>query len=292
MNVGIMGTGRMGGAVAVRLLGLGVPVTVWNRTAAKAQPLAQAGARVAATPAELARVSDVVVSFLTDAAAIDAAYGGPEGALAGGAGKLFIEMSTVRPETQVALAERARGKGAALVDCPVGGTVGPAKEGKLFGFVGGEAADVERARPVLEKLCRRIEHVGPVGAGARMKLAINLPLLVYWQALAEALALCAPLGIAPERLIDILSDTSGAPAMLKGRGATIAATLHGKETTPVTVDIVTMRKDLATMVEEARALGRELPVTARALDCFDEAIAAGWGKRDVTMLPARWLSRP
>jgi 3-hydroxyisobutyrate dehydrogenase len=134
--------------------------------------------------------------------------------------------------------------------------------------------------------------VGPVGAGARMKLAINLPLLVYWQALAEALALCAPLGIAPERLIDILSDTSGAPAMLKGRGATIAATLHGKETTPVTVDIVTMRKDLATMVEEARALGRELPVTARALDCFDEAIAAGWGKRDVTMLPARWLSRP
>lgn len=292
MNVGIMGTGRMGAAVATRLLGLGVPVVVWNRTAAKAQPLVQAGARLAATPAELARVSDVVVSFLTDAAAIDAAYDGPDGALAAGAGKLFIEMSTVRPETEVALAAKARARGAALVDCPVGGTVGPAKEGKLFGFVGGEAADVERARPVLEKLCRRIEHVGPVGAGARMKLAINLPLLVYWQALAEALTLCEPLGIAPERLIDILSDTSGAPAMLKGRGATIAATLNGKETSPVTVDIVTMRKDLATMVEEARALGRVLPVTARALDCFDEAIEAGWGSRDVTMLPSRWLNRP
>jgi 3-hydroxyisobutyrate dehydrogenase len=292
MNVGIMGTGRMGAAVATRLLGLGVPVVVWNRTAAKAQPLVQAGARPAATPAELARASDVVVSFLTDAAAIDAAYDGPEGALAGGAGKLFLEMSTVRPEAEVALAAKARARGAALVDCPVGGTVGPAKEGKLFGFVGGEAADVERARPVLEKLCRRIEHVGPVGAGARMKLAINLPLLVYWQALAEALTLCEPLGIAPERLIDILSDTSGAPAMLKGRGATIAATLHGKETSPVTVDIVTMRKDLATMVEEARALGRVLPVTARTLDCFDEAIDAGWGSRDVTMLPSRWLNRP
>jgi 3-hydroxyisobutyrate dehydrogenase len=265
---------------------------VWNRTTAKAQPLVQAGARLAATPAELARVSDVVVSFLTDAAAIDAAYDGPDGALAAGAGKLFIEMSTVRPETEVALAAKARARGAALVDCPVGGTVGPAREGKLFGFVGGEAADVERARPVLEKLCRRIEHVGPVGAGARMKLAINLPLLVYWQALAEALILCEPLGIAPERLIDILSDTSGAPAMLKGRGATIAATLNGKETSPVTVDIVTMRKDLATMVEEARALGRVLPVTARALDCFDEAIDAGWGSRDVTMLPSRWLNRP
>jgi 3-hydroxyisobutyrate dehydrogenase len=292
MNVGIMGTGRMGTAVAGRLLGLGVPVAVWNRTTAKAQPLVEAGARLAATPAELARVSDVVVSFLTDAAAIDAAYDGPDGALAAGAGKLFIEMSTVRPETEAALAAKARARGAALVDCPVGGTVGPAKEGKLFGFVGGEAADVERARPVLEKLCRRIEHVGPVGAGARMKLAINLPLLVYWQALAEALTLCEPLGIAPERLIDILSDTSGAPAMLKGRAASIAATLNGKETSPVTVDIVTMRKDLATMVEEARSLGRLLPVTARALDCFDEASDAGWGSRDVTMLPSRWLNRP
>jgi 3-hydroxyisobutyrate dehydrogenase len=293
MNIGIIGTGRMGAAIAGRLLGLGFSVTVWNRTAAKAKPLAQAGAKVAATPRELARGCDTVISILTDAAAIEAAYTGADGAIAGAsAGTLFIEMSTVRPETEVALERKVREKGAALVDCPVGGSVGPAKEGKLFGFVGGTDADVARARPVLEKICRRVEHVGPVGAGARMKLAINLPLLVYWQALAEALSLCKPLGIAPERLIDILADTSGGPNMLKARGPAIAATLHGKETAPVTVDIGTMRKDLATMLEEAGAMGRTLPVTARVLECFDEAIEAGWANRDVTMLPVRWLNRP
>lgn len=293
MDIGIIGTGRMGAAIAGRLLGLGFSVTVWNRTAAKAKPLAQAGAKVAATPRELARGCDIVISILTDAAAIEAAYTGADGALAGAsAGTLFIEMSTVRPETEVALERQVREKGAALVDCPVGGSVGPAKEGKLFGFVGGTDAGVARARPVLEKICRRVEHVGPVGAGARMKLAINLPLLVYWQALAEALSLCKPLGIAPERLIDILADTSGGPNMLKARGPAIAATLHGKETAPVTVDIGTMRKDLATMLEEAGAMGRTLPVTARVLECFDEAIEAGWAGRDVTMLPVRWLNRP
>ena len=124
-----------------------------------------------------------------------------------------------------------------------------------------------------------------------MKLTINLPLLVYWQALAEALSLAAPLGIAPERMIDILSDTSGGPNMLKARGPVIAATLHGKETAPVTVSVETMRKDLAEMVDEARALGRALPLTARTLECFDDAIRDGWGARDVTMLPARWLAR-
>jgi 3-hydroxyisobutyrate dehydrogenase len=293
MDIGIIGTGRMGAAIAGRLLGLGFSVTVWNRTAAKAKALAQAGAKVAATPRDLARGCDIVISILTDAAAIEAAYTGPDGALAGAsAGTLFVEMSTVRPETEVALERQVREKGAALVDCPVGGSVGPAKEGKLFGFVGGAEADVARARPVLEKICRRVEHVGPVGAGARMKLAINLPLLVYWQALAEALSLCKPLGIAPERLIDILADTSGGPNMLKARGPAIAATLHGKETAPVTVDIGTMRKDLATMLEEAGAMGRTLPVTARVLECFDEAIEAGWANRDVTMLPVRWLNRP
>jgi 3-hydroxyisobutyrate dehydrogenase len=292
MEIGIIGTGRMGAAIAGRLLGLGHKVAVWNRTLAKARPLADSGAAVRVTPSALVRECDLIISMLTDAKAIDAAYGGPAGAIEGAApGKLFIEMSTVRPEAEVALEARVRAKGAALVDCPVGGSVGPAKEGKLFGFVGGAEADVARARPVLEQICRRVEHVGPVGAGARMKLAINLPLLVYWQALAEALSLAQPLGIAPERMIDILSDTSGGPNMLKARGPVIAATLNGKETTPVTVSVETMRKDLAEMVEEARTLGRALPLTARTLECYDDAIREGWGASDVTMLPARWLRR-
>src|SRR5437016_1881659 len=89
-----------------------------------------------------------------------------------------------------------RSRSASQVEGPVGGTVGPAKEGKLFGFAGGEAADVARARPLPDQLCRRVEHVWPVGAGAAMKLAINLPLLVFWQAFGEALSLCEPLGLA------------------------------------------------------------------------------------------------
>ena len=118
-------------------------------------------------------------------------------------------------------------QGAAFVECPVGGSTGPAKEGKLFGLVGGAEPDVARAMPMLEQLCRRIEHVGALGAGATMKLAVNLPLLVYWQALGEALAICKPLNLPPDRLIDILSDTAGTPTAMKGRGAVIAQLLGG-----------------------------------------------------------------
>lgn len=209
MKIGIAGTGKMGAAIATRLLGLGHEVTVWNRTQEKTKPLAAAGAKVAATPAALAAEAETVITILTDARAIDAVYHGPQGLLSGNvSGKLVIEMSTVRPETEVALAAKVRQKGAAIVECPVGGTVGPARDGKLIGFAGGDAADVARAKPLLDQMCRRVEHVGPIGAGTRMKLAINLPLMVYWQALGEALALCAPLGLDPARLMDIFADTA------------------------------------------------------------------------------------
>ena len=292
MDVGIAGVGKMGAAIALRLMEVGHKVTVWNRSADKTKPLADAGAAVAATPAELAAKSEAIITILTDAPAIDAVFSGPSGLLSGNVtGKLFIDMSTVQPAEVAALAAKVRGKGACFVECPVGGTTGPARQGKLLGLAGGNGPDVTRARAILDQLCRRVEHVGPVGAGASMKLAINLPLLVYWQALAEALSLCAPLGLDPVRLMDILADTSGAPNMLKVRGASIAATLQGKETSPVTVDIDTVRKDLRTMVEEAGARSRTLPLTARALECFDEAVKDGWGARDVTMLPMRWLGK-
>ena len=290
MKIGIAGTGKMGAAIATRFAGLGHEVHVWNRTAEKAQALAAAGAKVAATPRELASRVEIVVSILTNAAAIDAAYDGADGLLAGEvAGKLFIEMSTVRPQTEQAVAARIKAKNAAMIECPVGGTVGPARDGKLFGFVGGDAADVARAKPLLDQMCRRVEHVGPVGAGASMKLAINLPLLVYWQALGEALLLCKPLGLDPARLMDIFADTSGAPNMLKNRSGAIAAALAGKDTGAITFDIDSIRKDLQTMLEEAHALGGTLPVVARALACFDEAAREGLGKGDATLLPVRWM---
>src|SRR5881396_2355186 len=278
MKIGMAGTGRMGAAIAQRLAGRGHQVRVWNRTTDKARAL---GLDVADSATRLADVSETLISILTDAAALESVYGQ---LLAGDVkGKLFIEMSTVRPETERRLAEKVKAKGAALVECPVGGTVGPAKEGKLFGFAGGEAADVARARPLLDQLCRRVEHVGPVGAGAAMKLAINLPLLVFWQALGE------PLGLDPARLMDIFADTSGGPNVLKVRGPSIAAALAGKDPGGATFNVDSIRKDLRTMLEEARALGRELPVTQRALECFDRAARNGLGAADAAMLPASWL---
>jgi 3-hydroxyisobutyrate dehydrogenase len=291
MRIGIAGTGRMGTAIASRLLGLGHEVGVWNRTAVKTAPLAAAGARVSPTPAALAARSEAVITILTDATAIDTAYRDADGLLAREvAGKLFVEMSTVHPETERALGESVRARGATLVECPVGGTVGPAKEGRLLGFAGGEAGDVARARPILEQLCRRIEHVGPIGAGATMKLAINLPLLVFWQAFGEALAIARPLGLDPVRLMDIFADTSGGPNVLKVRGPAIAAQLSG-QSPPTTVEIDVLRKDLRTMLDEARSRGVTLPVTARTLECYDQAARDGFGQADCTKLPAYWASR-
>ncbi len=290
MNIGIAGTGRMGSAIATRLIGLGHKVTVWNRSAEKTQAALAAGATAAATPAELATQSETIITILTNAAAIDAVYYGDHGLLAGDVkGKLFIEMSTVRPETERALAEWVAKKHAQLVECPVGGTVGPAKEGKLFGLVGAEPTALERAKPLLAQMCRRVEHVGPVGAGASMKLAINLPLIVFWQAFGEAVALTKPLGIDPARLIEIFSDTSGAATVLKNRGAAVAKALAGEDTGSAAFDLDGMRKDLRTMLDEAGGLGVELPAAARVLEVFDRAAHAGQGGLDGVRIPA-WFS--
>ena len=280
----------MGGAMALRLIDVGHEVHVWNRSSEKTKPLADAGARVESSPAKLASASELIITILTDAKALAATYGGSEGLLAGNINeKLFVEMSTVSPADEERLAAEVRAKHAAFVDCPVGGTVGPARDGKLFGFVGGDAADVNRAQPVLGQLCRRVEHVGPVGSGARMKLAINLPLMVYWQALGEALVLCRSLGLEPSRVVDILADTSGGPNVLKARGPAIATALKGQEVAPVTFDVDSMRKDLRTMIDEGHTLGAELPVTQCALACFDEASREGLGRKDASTLPARFV---
>src|SRR5258705_7746207 len=128
----------MGTAIALRLMSVGHELTVWNRTAEKTQPLAAAGAKVAATPFQAASFSETVITILTDAAAIDTAYHARDGLLSGSvAGKIFIEMSTGRPQTERGLAARIREKGAAMIECPVGGTGRPARDGKLFGFLGG-----------------------------------------------------------------------------------------------------------------------------------------------------------
>ncbi len=268
----------MGAAIACRLLQAGAEVTVWNRTPAKAAALVAAGASLSSEPRALVGEADVVLSILTDAAALDAVYCGSRGLLAAGvADALFIEMSTVRPGTAIELARKVGSAGARLVECPVGGSVAPAREGQLLGLVGGETVDVERAMPVLRLLCRRIEHVGPVGAGSSLKLAINLPMHVYWKALNEALTLCRPLDLDPARLIDIMADTSGAPISLKARKDAVVADMTDIDRGPADFDIDALCKDLRAMLEEARSRGFSLPVAQEVLAFFDEAARRGFG---------------
>lgn len=292
MQIGIAGLGKMGSAIAQRLIEVGHDLTVWNRSLEKARPLANAGAKVAANPADVARNAQTIITILTDAAAIDAVYGAPAGLLAGDVtGKLFIEMSTVAPATETTLAEKVRAKGAALVECPVGGTTGPARQGKLIGLMGGEPADVERARPILEHLCRRLELCGPVGAGAVMKLTINMPLMIYWQALGEALALCRPLGLDPARLMELLADTSGGPNVLKVRGPAVATMLKGGDIGPVTFDIDSAVKDLRTMLGEGKRQGLELPLVERTLSCYEETKGKVSGAAEVSAVSVYWANR-
>jgi 3-hydroxyisobutyrate dehydrogenase len=292
MKIGVCGTGRMGSSIARRLMSVGHDVAVWNRNPAKMVPLTEAGARAFASPAELVENCEAVIVMLLNDTASDAVYRGPNGILnAALEGRLVIDMSTVRPDTMRAVGISISQQGAAFVECPVGGSVGPAKEGKLFALVGGEQADIARARPVLEQLCRRIEHVGPLGSGATMKLAINLPLLVYWQALGEALAICKPLNLSPDRLIDILSDTAGTPTAMKGRGAVIAKVLGGEPPGEAAFSLSAAKKDLATAVQFARSIQAELPVAASALACCEEAEAEGLGDTDATTVATRCPQR-
>jgi hypothetical protein len=150
MKIGICGTGRMGAAIAHRVLALGQDLTVWNRNTAKATPLVDAGARHAGSPAALVAACDVIIVMLLNDAAMQAVYNGDNGLLrAELTGKLVIDMSTVLPETMIELGNAVIKAGGGFVECPVGGTVGPARDGKLFGFAGGTEADFARALPLL-----------------------------------------------------------------------------------------------------------------------------------------------
>jgi 3-hydroxyisobutyrate dehydrogenase len=293
MKIGVCGTGRMGSSIAQRLMSVGHEVAVWNRSLAKTKPLTDAGAKLFASPAELVAGCEVIIVMLLNDVASEAVYREPNGILKSKlAGKLVIDMSTVHPDTMTSNGSSVLRQGAAFVECPVGGSTGPAKEGKLFGLVGGAKADLTRAMPVLEQLCRRTEHVGALGSGATMKLAINLPLLVYWQALGEALTICKPLNLSADRLIDILSDTAGTPTAMKGRGAAIAKVLGGSPMGETAFGVSAAKKDLATAVQFGASIHAELPVTESALACFEEAEAAGLGDADATAVSVRWAQRP
>ncbi len=292
MQVGVAGLGAMGAAIAARLIEVGHQVTVWNRTPEKAKPLAEAGAKVVGSPAEVSAASEAVITILTDGKAIDDVYNGPKGLLSGDVkGKLFIEMSTVPPKVETDLAPKVRAKGAALVECPVGGSIAPARKGQLLGLMGAEPADAARAKPVLEQLTRRLEHCGPIGAGSKMKLAINLPLMVAWQAYGEAFAIARNVGWEPKRLLDLFVESNGANNALKMRADMIVAMFEGKDPGPTTFSIANAVKDLRTMVETGESLGADMRGTKAALTGFEDANQHGNGGEDGARMAVFWAGR-
>jgi 3-hydroxyisobutyrate dehydrogenase len=179
-------------------------------------------------------------------------------------------------------------RSASFIECPVSGSVTAAQSGTLVGFVGGDAAVFARAQPLLAQLCRRVEHVGALGAGARMKLAANLLLSVFWQALGESLLLADPEDKA--RAIELLGDSNIGAAILKTRSAQIVAALEGQVAGPAAFDVDTMRKDLRYMAQEAAARGASLPLAARTLECFDRTSREGQGHVDSVAYPAYWIA--
>lgn len=292
MKVGVAGLGAMGANVAARLMEVGHQITVWNRTLDKTKPLAEAGATVVKSPAEVAAASEAVITMLTDGKAIDDVYNGPNGLLSGDVkGKMFIEMSTVAPKVETDLAPNVRAKGGIMIECPVGGSTAPARKGQLLGLMGAEKADADRARPLLEQLCRKVEHCGTVGSGAAMKLAINLPLMVAWQAYGEAFAIARSVGWEPKRLLDLFSESNGANNALKMRAEMIVKMLEGKDPGPTTFSIANGVKDLRTMVATGEALGAAMPATKAALASFEEATKTGIGGGDGAQMTVFWSGR-
>jgi 3-hydroxyisobutyrate dehydrogenase len=290
MRIGVAGIGKMGAAIAARLIEAGHEVVVWNRTPDKAKAVSDA--TFAATPAELARESEAIITILTDGAAIEAVYHGPSGLLSSDVnGKLFIEMSTVPPNVETTLAPKVAAKSADFVECPVGGSTAPARQGKLLGLLGGDDGAAARALPILNQLCRKVEHCGPIGAGSSMKLAINLPLMVAWQAYGEAFAIARDVGWEPKRLLDLFVESNGANNGLKMRADMIVAMMENRDPGPTTFNIADAVKDLRTMVDTGAAKGADMPATKAALAAFEEANKKGLGGGDGSRQSVYWARR-
>lgn len=287
MRIGICGTGNMGAAMAERLMREGRQVSAWNRTRERTAPLLEQGAAFATSPAALAAGSDMVISIVIDDDAVASVYESEAGLLSADLdGTLIIEMSTIRPDTSERVAAGVRDAGGRFLECPVGGSVQPALNGQLLGLAGGEADDVEAARPLLEQLCRRLDHVGPVGAGAAMKLAVNLPLVVYWEAVGEALAIAGSAGIDLTQAADILADTSGTIKVSPGWLPRIVDVINGERPDDAVFSLAGMAKDLRLMSGVAAGRGIATPVTDAASESYEAAVADGWGEREGVLLAA------
>jgi 3-hydroxyisobutyrate dehydrogenase-like beta-hydroxyacid dehydrogenase len=276
VTVGFAGIGRMGFAMARNLLAAGFPLVVWNRTAERCIPLVDAGATTAAAPAALA-AADVVVTMVSDARAARSVL--VESGLLDDLrpGSVVLEMSTIGPTAVAELAAEARRRNVHLLDAPVSGSVSVAEAAQLFAMVGGDREAYELVVPVLDAMTKGHVLLGPSGAGAAMKVAVNAMIAVTNESLAETLALAERFGIERERAYDVLAGgVLASPFLLYKRGAF----LH-PDTEPVAFTTALMRKDASLAQDLAASLGVRIPAAVAAAEVLEEAVRNGLADADI-----------
>ena len=281
LRVAVVGTGRMGGAMAGRIAAAGHSLTVWNRTRSKAEAVASIlpGVSVVDTARDAAAAADVVVVSLADDAALRSAYGGDDGLIAGlRSGTVVADTSTVAPETIRELGGQVAATGAALVDTPVSGSVASIESGAVLVMAGGDEDDIERARPALASFSKRIISLGPLGSGATMKLAVNSLVFGLNQALAEALVLAERAGVERHLAYEVFADSAaGAPFVAYKRTA-----YEDLDTAPVAFAIDLVAKDLDLAAALAEAVDAPVPQLEVNRRVIGDAIAAGLGDADMS----------
>jgi len=279
-KLGFVGLGVMGSQMVNRLLEKGHTVTGYNRTRAKAQWLIDKGMKWADSPRAVAEASDITFAMVTNAAAIAAVTDGPDGIIAGlGAGKYFIDMSTVSPEVSRATAAKVRAKGADMVDAPVSGSVITLQEGKLSVMVGGRKETFERVKALLLDIGPKVTHVGANGLALAMKIAVNLSLAVQMMAFSEGVLLAEKSGIRREVAVDVLTHSAIASPMIQYRGPFIL-----QQPGEAWFDCNMMQKDMLLAMELGRQLNVPVPTTAVSNEFLTAARGMGWEKKDFAVV--------
>ena len=277
-RIGFLGLGTMGAAMAANLARAGFEVAAWNRTPGRAPELDGLGISRAPTPAAAAAASDAVVVCVSDTPDVEAILFGPDGVATGARpGTLVIDCSTIAPAATRRFAERLATTGVRLVDAPVSGGSEGAQKGTLTVFVGGDPADADRARPILEALGKTITHVGPVGAGQAVKAVNQVILAGAYLGVAEGIVLAMKAGLDVEQVVGALGGGAAQSWVLENRSGRMLANDY-----PLGFKVALHRKDLGIALELARELGATLPVSALCADLETELIAGGRGDDDIS----------
>jgi 3-hydroxyisobutyrate dehydrogenase-like beta-hydroxyacid dehydrogenase len=281
-DLAFVGLGAMGSRLAKRLLDAGYALTGYNRTASKARALVNSGMKLAPTPREAAAAADVVFTMVTDNDALRAISFGADGVLAGlRRGATLVEMSTVGPDVTRELGEAVAARGAVMLDAPVSGSTVSVEQGVASIQVGGDAAALERVRPYLTVMGPNgITHVGPLGIAKAMKVATNLGVAVQIMAFCEAVALAEKSGITREAAVEALMRSVIASPLVKYRGPFVL----GKMAEHVSFPVPMIQKDLQLALDQARAVGTPLPLTALTQEWMTKARAMGLGDHDFAVV--------